>query len=146
MIGTPVMAEPEVRSNERFMVDSCVWIDHFKQNPTREVQRLGLALLDGASVWTCGPILQEVLAGVMQPKQAERLRSQFEALDYAQIDDEADFLAAADIYRRCRQQGATPRSSYDCLIAQLCIAHDVPLLTSDRDFSAIARAVPLRLA
>lgn len=146
MIGSVLLGDPPTEPGERFMVDSCVWIDHFKQNPTREVQRLGLALLDGANVWTCGPILQEVLAGATQSKQAERLRAQFEALDYAQIDDEADFLAAADIYRRCRAQGRTPRSSYDCLIAQLCIAHDVPLLTSDRDFAAIARAVPLRLA
>lgn len=33
----------------------------------------------------------------------------------------------------------------DTLIAQLCIDHDIPLLTRDRDFSPFARYAGLRL-
>ena len=34
----------------------------------------------------------------------------------------------------------------DALIAQLCIEHDLALLTADKDFTHAARFVPLRLA
>jgi predicted nucleic acid-binding protein len=128
-----------------FMVDTCVWIDQLRKVPSREVQMLGMALLEGGSVWTCGPVLQELIAGVRHDAQAKKLRREFEALEYAALDDASDFAAAADIWRACRRQGVTVRSSFDCLIAQICLSHDVPLLTSDRDFEGIAQAVPLRL-
>lgn len=39
---------------------------------------------------------------------------------------------------RSRQQGYTPRSPHDCLVARIAIEHRAPLLHGDRDFEAIA--------
>jgi len=33
----------------------------------------------------------------------------------------------------------------DCLIAQSCLDHEIPLITRDADFKAIAKLTPLRL-
>jgi predicted nucleic acid-binding protein len=50
------------------------------------------------------------------------------------------------MYRSCRRAGKTPRSSNDCLIAQLAVEHALVLLHDDRDFEAIAAVIPdLRL-
>jgi predicted nucleic acid-binding protein len=128
-----------------FLVDSCVWIDQLRQVRTREVHLLSMALHESASVWMCGPVMQEVIGGAHDPKQAQSLREQFDAFDYAWVSDPRDFHEAAHIYRRCRAMGYTVRSAHDCLIAQICLENDLALLTSDRDFQAIAQAVPLRL-
>lgn len=52
------------------------------------------------------------------------------------------FAAAADLYRRCRERGVTPRSTGDCLIAVVAIEHGTPLLHTDRDFEPIAKVEP----
>src|SRR5207249_12098434 len=56
----------------------------------------------------------------------------------------SDYEQAAAIYRACRARGTTPRSSIDCLIAQICLRYDHELLSRDRDFDAIARIFPLQ--
>ncbi len=50
------------------------------------------------------------------------------------------------MYRACRRQGVTVRSSVDCLIAAVAIRRDIPVLHLDRDFGAIATCTGLQLA
>jgi predicted nucleic acid-binding protein len=57
-----------------------------------------------------------------------------------------DFELAAEIYRRVRRSGHTPRSSADCLIAAVCIRANVPLLHDDIDFDRIADGSDLTVA
>lgn len=54
----------------------------------------------------------------------------------------ATHLAAAQLYQQCRRRGTTPRSSNDCLIAQVAIDNGLRLLHNDRDFDVIAAAAP----
>ena len=58
----------------------------------------------------------------------------------------AHHVAAAKLYRQCRAKGVTVRSTIDCLIAQLCIRDNLPLLAKDRDFTQMAKVVPLVMA
>jgi len=57
-----------------------------------------------------------------------------------------DYRNAAALYRACRARGTTPRSTIDCLLAQICLVLNVPILSRDRDFELIARVAPLKLA
>jgi predicted nucleic acid-binding protein len=62
------------------------------------------------------------------------------------MPDRDDHAQAALLHTRCRQRGVQV-GTIDALIAQLCIRHQLTLLTTDRDFAAIARLEPkLRLA
>ncbi|OGA33839.1 MAG: hypothetical protein A3G80_08940 [Betaproteobacteria bacterium RIFCSPLOWO2_12_FULL_62_13b] len=62
------------------------------------------------------------------------------------MDSVESYVAAARLYQACRRAGKTPRSSNDCLIAQIAIEHKLALLQDDRDFVAIADVRPeLRL-
>ena len=55
-----------------------------------------------------------------------------------------DYVSAARRANTCRQSGIQ-LGSVDALLAQLAIANDLTLLTTDRDFENAARLIPLRL-
>ena len=55
-----------------------------------------------------------------------------------------DYVGAAGLANACRQAGVQLGSA-DALLAQLAIANDLELLTTDRDFENAAKVVPLRV-
>jgi predicted nucleic acid-binding protein len=57
------------------------------------------------------------------------------------------YRQAAELYRRCRKAGVTPRSSIDILIVQTALHYDLELLHNDNDFDHIKTVVDeLRIA
>ncbi len=60
------------------------------------------------------------------------------------VPDRRDHVEAADLHNQCRKQGLQV-ATIDALLAQLCIRHDLVMLTTDKDFAAIAETHPLRL-
>ncbi|MDQ1255537.1 MAG: hypothetical protein QG656_129 [Candidatus Hydrogenedentes bacterium] len=114
-------------------VDTTVWIDFFAAKATPEAEELERQIREGDDVCTCGLILAEVLQGIREDKTYRRIRSRFEDLVFLPMGRD-DFIKAADIYRSLRRKGITIRKPIDCMIAAVCIAHDVPLLHNDRDF------------
>lgn len=120
------------------LVDSTVWIDLLRGNDSPAVMTLRRLLAEGQAV-TAPVILQEVLQGASSPANFQRLREHFLALPMVEpAPGGVTHAAAGELYARCRWQGVTPRSPHDCLIAQLAIEHDLPLLHDDRDFVALA--------
>lgn len=127
------------------LVDTSVWIDFFNGHASTEADRLTRAIADGEQIRIAGLVLTEILLGLRSDSQARRIESLLDAFDYLPDSDRSDHVAAASLYRLCRARGRTIQSVVDCLIAQLCLRHGVPLLTKDRDFRAIAACVPLQL-
>jgi len=127
------------------LADTSAWIDYFNGHPSAEAELLAHAIADNQPMVLPGVVLTEILLGLKSEAEAERIAALLTAFETAPAFDHADYLAAAAIYRTCRSQGYTVRSTIDCLIAQLCLRHDFTLLTKDRDFQAIARFFPLRL-
>jgi predicted nucleic acid-binding protein len=93
----------------------------------------------------CGIVITEILLGLKSDTEAARIAELLDAFDLAPEPDRADYREAATLYRHCRSQGYTIRSTIDCLIAQVCIRHGYDLLRKDRDFRQIASCQPLRL-
>ena len=56
-----------------------------------------------------------------------------------------DYDYAAELYRRCRRQGATVRKLIDCLIAALAIRAGTAILHNDSDFNVLARNTEFQL-
>jgi len=77
------------------------------------------------------------------PKQRERLIEHFSALPLI-VPDLTDHIEAATIQTTCRRKGIQI-TTIDALLTQLAIGHDLEFLTTDRDFTLIARHVPLRI-
>jgi predicted nucleic acid-binding protein len=61
------------------------------------------------------------------------------------FDTVADFDGAVRIYRRCRQQGITPRGLIDCLIVSVAWRHRASLLEQDVDLERVARVIGIPL-
>ena len=123
------------------LVDTSIWLQI-----EREGYDLGARVLY-REIATCPPIVQEVLQG--SDTEARYRLNEMTLKATLMLDDPMPLLRfeeAAQLYRRCWKAGYQLRSGVDCLIAASALAHDVQLLTRDRDFVHIARVVPaLRL-
>ena len=122
-----------------YLVDTSVWVDYLRGKSTPQVLALK-DLLSGEDIVGVTPvILQEVLQGADSPDRFEAWRETFaELLCYLPMDPVGSHIAAARLYQECRRAAKTPRSSNDCLIAQIAIENRLVLIHSDRDFDAIA--------
>jgi predicted nucleic acid-binding protein len=127
------------------IVDSSVWIDLLNGEETAVANHLAKAIFDRDPILVPGLVLTEVLQGIPNEAEAQRVGSLMAAFP-SPPDLEADgYRRAAALYRACRARGTTPRSTIDCLLAQICLLLDVPILARDRDFEAIAKVAPLKL-
>lgn len=127
-------------------VDTSVWSLAFRrdaQSAAPQVTALVGALEGGDVVVTTGLVLQELLQGFAGPKARERIIDRFTALAFVS-PGRHDHVHAAELRNDCRRQGIQV-GTIDALLAQICIGHDLEMLTADADFTHIARVAPLRL-
>jgi len=115
------------------VVDSSVWIDFFRNAPTRQVEQLD-AMLGREPILVGDLILAEVLQGFRIDADFASARQALESFDVVSMVGPARALRAAENYRRLRRQGVTVRKTVDVLIATYCIHEGHALLYSDRDF------------
>ena len=94
------------------------------------------ALESGEAIFTTGLILQELLQGFSGPKARSQILDRFSALPLI-VPDRDDHIAAADLTNRCRRAGIEI-GTIDALLAQLCMRHDLAMLSTDNDFKRIA--------
>lgn len=127
------------------LVDTSVWIDFFNGYESKQAEHLASAIAEAEHIAIPGVVLTEILLGLKNDAEAERISTLLEAFDSVAEPARADYAEAARIYRLCRARGFTVRSTIDCMIAQLCLRDGLALLTKDRDFKAIADCVPLQL-
>ena len=127
-------------------IDTSVWSLALRRDARSDepaVERLRDALEAGEGVFTTGLVLQELLQGFGGPKARDAIVERFGALPLI-VPDRLDHLEAAELRNACRRNGVQV-GTIDALFAQLCIRHDLAMLTTDRDFELMARHVELRL-
>jgi predicted nucleic acid-binding protein len=88
----------------------------------------------------------EVPAGARNHTGTAHLRRLLTSFGWLPLNAVTDFEVAAKVYRSCRDAGITPRGLIDCMVASIAMRTGSELLTADRDFTAMASVVPLRLA
>ena len=128
------------------LVDTSVWSLALRRDASAsepEVYLLKAALLGADVVVTTGLVLQELLQGFSGPKSRAQIIERFAALPLLQPDRE-DHVAAADLRNICRRAGVQI-GTIDALLAQLCIRHDLTLLSTDNDFKLAAPHCALRV-
>lgn len=137
----------EVATAPAVLVDTSAWIEFDRATGSPTHTRLAvLVRQDLRLVATTEPVLMEVLAGPRREQDVDRWRRLLRSVSWVPLDPAADFDGAAMLYRRCRQQGVTPRGLTDCLIATVAVRSGLPLLTADADLARIAGVTPLTLA
>jgi predicted nucleic acid-binding protein len=106
--------------------------------------RLGEILSGDDIVALPGIVLQELLSGVAQAGQQERLRKAVRQSFPVVLATEGDHLKAADLVNHAVRQGRA-LSTPDALIAAQAINRRAALFTTDADFEALAGFSSLRL-
>ena len=126
-------------------VDSSVWIDFLRGRQTLQVDQLD-ALLGSTTRLAVGDlILAEVLQGIPDDREFSRVRRTFGAFVQIDIAGKEIAVRAAQNFRALRRLGVTVRKTVDTLIATRCIADNLTLLHSDRDFDAFADHLGLKV-
>jgi predicted nucleic acid-binding protein len=83
------------------------------------------------------------LQGFAGPRARAQLIQKFAALPML-LPDRQDHIDAAELRNTCRRAGVH-MGTIDALLAQLCVRHDLTLLTTDGDFIRTSKHCPLRV-
>jgi predicted nucleic acid-binding protein len=127
-------------------VDTSVWSLAFRRDQPSaapEVRMLRDALEGGETIVATGLVLQELLQGFAGPRARKDIIDRFTALPLV-APDRLDHIDAAELRNRCRRAGLQI-GTIDAVIAQLCIRHQLKLLTTDNDFVLAAGYCDLRV-
>ena len=125
--------------------DSSTWINFLKGRELRSVNLLTDRLNRNESIYTCPPILQEVLQGILEDDFFNRIKYLMLGLEVIQANDLNIYIGAADLYRTLRKKGVTIRKPNDCLIAWYAIQFDLTRVHDNKDFDLIALHSPLKV-
>jgi hypothetical protein len=127
-------------------VDTSVWSLALRRDAPAgraEVGALVRALEHGETVLTTGLVLQELLQGFAGPKGRAEIVERLSALPLV-VPDRDDHIEAAELRNHCRRKGVQI-GTIDALLAQLCMRHDLAMLTADHDFTRVAEHSRLKL-
>jgi predicted nucleic acid-binding protein len=128
------------------LVDTSIWSLAFRRDAPvsgPEVLALKAAIDGGDAIVTTGLVLQELLQGFVGPRARKDIVQRFAALPLL-VPDRQDYIHAADIRNVCRRAGVQI-GTIEALMGQLCIRHELTLLTTDADFTLAARHCPPRV-
>ena len=127
------------------LADTSVWIDHLRGRETPKTALLTQAIRSDDIV-VGDLVLLEVLQGVRSEKEADRLEHWLRRFPLFDLFDARLATRAAGHVRALRSRGITLRKTVDVIIATWCIAHAVPLLHADVDFTHFERHCGLQAA
>lgn len=128
------------------LADTSVWSLAFRRDAPQdnpEVVALRAALVGGEDVVGIGLILLELLRRSVPQRTQTAIQFAFDRLTFVEPTRD-DYAAAAALSNACRAAGVQ-LGTVDALIAQVCIAHDLVLLTTDSDFRHASEHIPLRV-
>ena len=119
----------------KIIVDTCIWSLAVRRNNIQsnayvsELQEL----IKEIRVQLIGPVRQELLSGIKSSKQFDLLKTHLKAFDDLELERE-DYELAAEYFNSARKKGIQG-SNTDFLICALSTKHNMPILTTDKDFS-----------
>lgn len=127
------------------LVDTSVWsLALRRREPVVDgaVRELRELILE-ARVHLIGPVRQEVLSGIREAAQFVRLRDHLRSFPDLPLEP-VDHERAAELFNHCRSHGIQG-SNTDFLLCAVAERHGIPILTTDGDFEAFSRHVPVSL-
>ncbi len=130
----------------KVLVDTSVWSHALRRRPRPERSAVAAelaALVEDGRVAMIGPVRQEILSGLRERAQFERLREHLRAFPDVEVTTE-DFEEAASLFNRCRQKGIQG-SNTDFLICAIALRRDFAVFTTDADFKHFSGVLPIKL-
>ena len=118
------------------VVDSSVWIAHFRNNECAEVEKLR-NIRDPKDILVGDIILLELLQGARDERHATAIEQNLLRFETRPVLNRNIAVQAARNYRKLREKGVTIRKTADLFIGTFCIEGGHALLHRDRDFDAM---------
>ena len=114
--------------------DTCAWIDFFRGSPTHQAELVNAAIIQGEVV-TCGVVLYELLQGIRNPAEEQKVLAAFQCIPHLEMTAKL-WITAGQLSSNLRSSGHTIPMS-DIVIAILAVEHGSSVLTVDRHFADI---------
>ena len=126
-------------------MDTSVWSEALRRRKKFEsdVIREFRSLILEHRVDIIGPIRQEVLSGLREDAQFEKLEKHLAAFPDLTITTE-DYVTAATLFNTCRAKGVQG-SNTDFLICAVAMRRHLAIYTTDKDFSLFSQHLPVVL-
>ncbi len=130
----------------KVLIDTPIWSLALRRKKRLDddsvASELASLVTDGRAA-LIGPIRQEILSGIKERAQFDRLREHLGAFSDTQIT-QRDYEEAAAFYNQCRAKGFQG-SNTDFLICAIATRNDFPIFTTDQDFAHFASVLPIKL-
>ncbi|HEX2768992.1 MAG TPA: PIN domain-containing protein [Geobacteraceae bacterium] len=129
----------------KVLVDTSVWSLALRRNLPAdgpEVSEL-IELIREVRVQMIGPVRQELLSGVKNQAQSQKLRNHLRAFPDLELSAR-DYEITAEFFNICRGKGIQG-SNTDFLICAIAARHKIPIFTTDGDFMLFQPHLPITL-
>jgi hypothetical protein len=129
----------------KVLVDTSVWslaLRRGKQSIAAPAQELR-QLIQDHRVQMIGPIRQEILSGIRNDSQFNKLRKHLESFPDLPILTN-DYVSAAKFFNLCRSKGIQG-SNTDFLICAVAVRNKFSIFTTDKDFELFSKHIKIIL-
>jgi len=129
----------------KILVDTSVWSLALRRNlPANGPEESELIeLIKEVRVQIIGPVRQELLSGVKNQAQFQKLRDHLRAFPDLELIAH-DYETAAEFFNLCRGNGIQG-SNIDFLICAIAARYKIPIFTTDGDFKQFQLYLPIIL-
>ena len=127
------------------LIDTSAFIEFLNRTGSREDRIIEKLIADDEEVAIPDISLTEILQGIQNEQEYAEVKTSLLTFPILSLKGTNSYIAAADLYQKCRKKGATIRNTVDLLVAQISIEHKATVLHNDRDFDAIAKICDLKL-
>jgi predicted nucleic acid-binding protein len=129
----------------KVLVDTPIWSYALRTRNQKfhsEINEI-TALIKDQRALIIGPIRQEILSGYSDLKKFNDLKEKLSYFENTPILD-TDYESAAELCNKCRKKGIQG-SQVDFLICAVAKRLDVPIFTTDKDFTHYNKIVSIKL-
>jgi len=128
----------------KVLVDTCVWSKALRYKASdKDITNKLNELITNGNLVIIGPIRQELLSGISETAQFNKLKERLSPFEDIPLKSE-HFLKAAEFCNICRKKGIQG-SSIDFLICAVASLDKFVVFTTDKDFEHYAEYLPIKL-
>jgi predicted nucleic acid-binding protein len=118
----------------KVVIDTSVWVDFFHGTANPRADAIEKLVRSGRAV-TCGIVQAELLAGIRDESERERLRQGMTGIEYVETT-RSTWTKAGNLAAELRSRGLTLPLS-DLVLAAIAIENGYLILSADRHFTRI---------
>jgi hypothetical protein len=129
------------------LVDTSIWSLALRRKKQKTAESILVSqfseLINETRVRIIGPIRQELLSGISEEPQFEKLKRHLDPFEDLPIFSK-NYERAAEMHNQCRQKGVIG-GHIDFLICSVAEYYHIPIFTNDKDFVYYAKHLPIML-